>query len=128
MHVWLSPDEPDPQQSTRHKSHIIKVMFLAAVAQPRFNAAGECTFDGKIGMWPFAELQPAKRNSVNRPHGTMEWKQLSVTKERHRDMLIYKVIPAIKQKWPGRNRSIKIQQDDASSHIDQDDDEFMEAC
>jgi hypothetical protein len=62
-------------------------MFLAAVARPRFNAAGECTFDGKIGMWPFAELQPAKRSSVNRPRGTMEWKQLSVTMERYRDML-----------------------------------------
>jgi hypothetical protein len=37
-------------------------------------------------------------------------------------------IPAIKQKWPGRNHNIKIQQDGTSSHIDQDDDEFMEAA
>jgi hypothetical protein len=128
MRFWLSPDEPKPHRSTHHKSHIIKVMFLAAVARPRFNAAGECTFDGKIGMWPFAEMQPAKRNSVNRPRGTMEWKQLSVTKERYRDMIINKVIPAIKQKWPDRNRNIKIQQDGASSHIDQDDEDFVEAA
>jgi hypothetical protein len=128
MHFWLSPEEPKPHRSTHHKCHIIKVMFLTAVARPRFNAAGQCTFDSKIGMWPFAELQPAKRNSVNRPRGTMEWKQLSVTKERYRDMLIDKVIPAIKQKWPDCNRNIKIQQDGASSHIGKDNDEFMEAA
>jgi hypothetical protein len=32
MHLWLTPDEPDPERATRHKGHIIKVMFLAAVA------------------------------------------------------------------------------------------------
>ena len=30
-----------------------KVMFLTAVAKPRYNEDGEMTFDGKIGIWPF---------------------------------------------------------------------------
>jgi hypothetical protein len=58
----------------------------------------------------------------------MEWKPVLVTKEWYRDYLIYKVIPAIKQKWPDCNHSIKIQQYGASSHIDQDDNEFVEAA
>jgi hypothetical protein len=31
-----------------HKSHIVKVMFLAATARPRYDAGGNCTFDGEI--------------------------------------------------------------------------------
>ena len=53
----------------QHKSHIMKVMFLTAVGRPRFNRDGECTFDGKIGMWPFVDKIPAKRNSKNRAKG-----------------------------------------------------------
>jgi hypothetical protein len=29
------------------------VMFLTAVAKPRYDDEGNCTFDGKIGIWPF---------------------------------------------------------------------------
>ena len=39
--------------------------------------------------------------------------------------MIEKVVPAIKAKWPDRNQSILIQQDGASSHIDEDDPEFV---
>jgi hypothetical protein len=53
-------------------------MFLAAVARLRFNDKGECTFDGMIGTWPFAEQRPAKQNSVNRPRGTMAWTPVPV--------------------------------------------------
>ena len=41
--------------------HMIKVMFLAAVACPCYDPEGECTFDGKIGMFPFVERVAAKR-------------------------------------------------------------------
>ena len=44
-----------PQRKAQSKRHLPKVMFLTAVARPRFNADGECTFDGKIGMWPLVE-------------------------------------------------------------------------
>jgi hypothetical protein len=51
-------------------------MFLTTVARPRYNAEGECTFDGKIGIWPFLErvrhrevllivqLAPGKQNQL----------------------------------------------------------------
>jgi len=88
------------QRKTRHKSHIVKVMFLAAVARPQFNNQGDCVFDGKIGLWPFVEKVPAKRNSKRRPKGTMETKCLSVTASVYQEYLINKVLPAIYAKWP----------------------------
>ena len=39
--------------------------------------------------------------------------------------MIQKVIPAIKAKWPDRNQNILTQQDDASSHSDEDDPKFV---
>jgi hypothetical protein len=113
LKLYLVPGESAPTRSTRHKSHILKVMFLAAVARPRYNAEGECTFDGKIGIWPFVESVQAQRTSVNRPAGTMETKPVSVTAERYRQFLIEKVLPAIKARWPDRERDITIQQDGA---------------
>ena len=69
-------------------------MFLCAVARPRFDPAGECTFDGKIGLFPFVERAPAQRSSVNRPRGTMIVRSVPVTKERYRQFLVEKVVPA----------------------------------
>jgi hypothetical protein len=37
-----------PERLCAHKSHIIKVIFLAAVARPIFDNDGRCVFDGKI--------------------------------------------------------------------------------
>ena len=45
LHCYLTAGEEPPQRTVKHKSHIIKVMFLAAVARPCFNNLGECTFD-----------------------------------------------------------------------------------
>ena len=121
--VYITPFEKEHQQiqqNMRHKSHIMKVMFLAAVARPQFNDNGECVFDGKIGMWPFVHKVPAKRTSVNQKKGTIETKCLSVTKEVYEDFLVNKVIPAICDKFP-RTRSrgkdvIYIQHDNPNSH------------
>ncbi len=33
--IYLVPGEAPPNRSTRHKSHILKVMFLAAIARHR---------------------------------------------------------------------------------------------
>ena len=123
--MYLVPGEEPPTRSTRHKSHIIKVMFLCAIARPRFNQAGVCTFDGKIGLWPFTETVVALRASIHRPAGAQETKPVSVTTAIYRQFMIQKVLPAIKAKWPDRNREITIQQDGASSHIEEDDPEFV---
>jgi hypothetical protein len=53
--MYLVPGEAPPKRSTRHKSHILKVMFLATLARPRYNRAGDCNFDGTIGIWTFVE-------------------------------------------------------------------------
>jgi hypothetical protein len=68
---YLLDDEPDPHRSVGHKSHIDKVMFLAATARPRWDPNLKQMWEGKIGMWPFAWLEPAQRSSVNRPAGTL---------------------------------------------------------
>jgi len=41
------------------------------------------------------------------------------------EFLTEKVLPAIKEKWPDRNQNISVQQDGASIHIFEDDEEFQ---
>lgn len=50
-----------------------------------------------------------------------------MNKVRYRDFLVNKVLPAVRARWPGRNRNITIQQDGASAHIDDDDAAFVAA-
>ncbi|XP_021850422.1 uncharacterized protein [Spinacia oleracea] len=126
---YLLPNDLGPYRSCKSKRFITKVMFLCAVARPRFNANGECIFDGKVGMFPFVKWVPAKRRSSNRPAGTLELKPVtSVTKETYRNMLIRQVIPTIMQKWPTDDQGlIYLQQDNARPHIQVNDTEWMEA-
>ncbi|KAE8896586.1 hypothetical protein PF003_g19167 [Phytophthora fragariae] len=121
-------DEPDPIRKLKSKRHITKEM-LAAVARPRYNEAGECIFDGKLGTWPFVVHTLAERTSRNRPAGTPLVKAVTATKENYREMLIDKLLPAIRSKWPGggRGTGITIQQDNASPHIDTKDSAFCAA-
>jgi hypothetical protein len=65
MRFYRTTDEQQeaPKRVCAHKLHILKVMFLAAVARPCFDDNGQCIFDGKIGIWPFIEKVPAKRTS-----------------------------------------------------------------
>jgi hypothetical protein len=114
---YLTPDEQVPYRSSRSKDHLTKVMFLAAVARPRYDEHGTCTFDGKIGMWPIVERTPAARGSVNRPRGTIITKPIGCTRTVFRRMMVENVIPAIKRKWPDGNHNITVQQDGASAHL-----------
>ncbi|XP_010667659.1 uncharacterized protein LOC104884671 [Beta vulgaris subsp. vulgaris] len=105
-------------------------MFTAVVGRPRYNEDGECTFDGKIGIFPFTYQEAAKRSSKNRPKGTMVTKTIeSVNQRVTKQMLIEQIIPAIKAKWPqddGRPKTIFIQQDNAKAHITQEDPEWQQ--
>ena len=122
---YLCNDEEAPVRTVQHKSHIQKIMFLTAVARPRF-AGHTCSFDGKIGIWPFLEAVAAKKASKNRPKGTLELKSVNITKPVYRDMLIGKVLPAIRERWPdGNSEELIIQQDNARPHIDPDDRHFL---
>jgi hypothetical protein len=122
--------EEDPHRSVGHKSHIDKIMFLAATAKPRWDPNRKQMWDGKVGIWPFARREPARRNSTNRVVGTMEWKSFSVDRDAYRTMLIDNVIPAINEKWPigTKQRCIRIQQDNAPAHIKPDDPLFHAAA
>ena len=120
---YLVHDEPEPTRRVKSKRFITKAMFLAAVARPRNG------FSGKIGIFPFTFIEPAKRNSKNRVAGTMVTKvDESITKEKVKSCLIEKVIPAIHAKWPQGMRTIIIQQDNAKPHIDCNNAEFMQAA
>ncbi|KAL4581255.1 hypothetical protein LXL04_017465 [Taraxacum kok-saghyz] len=126
---YLVPGEDEPLRTCKSKKFITKVMFLAAVARPRFDAIGNEFFFGKIGIFPLTTKEPAKRSSKNRVTVTLETKPiLSVTKEITRSWLLNKVLPAIKAKWPPNHTGpIFIQQDNAKPHIDVNDSEFIEA-
>ena len=69
----LLPEEKNPKQCIKSKSHITKVMFLCAVARPHFNPSVNSWWDGKLGIWPIGDWEPAKRASKNRPRGTLVW-------------------------------------------------------
>jgi hypothetical protein len=128
---YLLQDEEDPIRTCKSKNFIPKVMFLAAVARPRFDAQGNVLFNGKIGMFPLVTQEPAKRSSVNRPAGTLETKPIqSVTKDVIRKFFVEKILPAIKEKWPREEigQPIFIQQDNARTHIDCNDEEFCRAA
>ena len=99
-------------------------MFLCTVARPLFNPCSNSWWDGKLGIWPIGDWEPAKWKSKNRPKGTLVWKNKVVTKEVYWDLLISKLIPSILEKWPRRDmlsRKIFIQQDGAKIHISWDD-------
>ena len=126
----LLPEEKNPKRCVKSKSHITKVMFLCAVAHPRFNTSANSWWDGKLGIWPIGGWEPAQRASKNRPRGTLVWKNKPVTKGVYRELLISKLLPAIIEKWPQTDRlsrKIWIQQDGAKSHINTDDEEFRQA-
>ena len=76
----LLPEEKNPKRCVKSKSHITKVMFLCAVACPRFNTSANSWWDGKLGIWPIGGWEPAQRASKNRPRGTLVWKNKPVTK------------------------------------------------
>ena len=58
-------DEKNPKRCIKSKSNIPKVMFLCAVAHPHFNPSENSWWDGKLGIWPIGDWEPAKRASKN---------------------------------------------------------------
>ncbi|WOH11073.1 hypothetical protein DCAR_0830552 [Daucus carota subsp. sativus] len=128
---YLVLDEDVPHRTCKNKNFVGKVMFLAAIARPRFDSEGNITFSGKVGIWPFVTKEPAKRRSVKRATGTMETKVMtSVGKSVIREFFIGKVLPSIQSRWPSEdaNKIIYIQQDNARTHLDPSDPEFCEAA
>ena len=110
-------DEEEPYRHVQHKSFLTKIMFLCAVARPRYDTRKNAWFDGKIGIWPIWKWEPAKRSLKKCAKGTPVWKNQCITRDVYHEYLIQKFLPAVKEKWPMRNRRIRLQQDGAKSHI-----------
>ncbi|ETV64045.1 hypothetical protein H257_19013, partial [Aphanomyces astaci] len=115
---YVYDDETLPHRQSKSKRFITKLMFLCAVARPRYDVSIRRMFNGKIGMWPFVVKAPAQRNSKNRPRGTMLTEPQNVTAQVYQDMLLTRVIPAIKMKLPlvMKSSTVYIQQDNAGPH------------
>ncbi|CAM9819387.1 unnamed protein product [Discosporangium mesarthrocarpum] len=115
--ICLHPEEDAPKPPrAQNKRFITKVMFLAAVARPRMISDG-VWFDGKIGIWPITDIVAAMRSSKNRKKGNMMLKPVTVNAERCKELMIDKVIPAIKARMPiPPGHTIFVHQDGAKSH------------
>ena len=98
----LLPEEKNPKCCVKHMSHITKVMFLCAIAQPRFNPSANSWWDGKLGIWPVGDWEPVKHKSKNRLRGTLVWKNKVVTKEVYRELLIQVVTGYHREVAPDR--------------------------
>ncbi|KAH9143602.1 hypothetical protein AeRB84_012395 [Aphanomyces euteiches] len=124
---YLVPGERGPERKCKSKRFITKVMFLSAVARPRYIEDTGLWWDGKVGTWPFVQEVPAKRSSANRPAGSIGLKTLTVTKELYHSYLIDKILPSIVAKWPTSERNILLQHDNARSHVSINEDELTNA-
>ena len=66
-----------PTRRAQNKEHIMKVVFLAAVACLCYDPEGKCTFDDKIDVFLFVERVAAKKPARI---ARKETKQLQVNK------------------------------------------------
>ena len=117
--VILHPLEERRVQKCTSKRYVPKIMFMAAVARPRYDSHTKTWFDGLIGIWPFITKKEAKRSSYKRKKGTIETVAIgNVTNVEHERMLVDNVIPAIKAKFPSscKNQPLYIQLDNARPH------------
>ncbi|XP_044354638.1 uncharacterized protein [Triticum aestivum] len=118
--MYLSHREEAPKRECKHKNHIPQIMFLSAMARPRYDSQGNCVFDGKIGVWAFVDWVQAQKKSANRGRGEWELKpSSSVDRNKSREYIVQYVLPAIKEKWPESDRwnTVCIQQDNARTHV-----------
>jgi len=86
---YLLPEEYEQTHTVKSKKFIKKVIFLTAVAYPRFDELGNEVFSGKGGIFPFVHKELAKHGSKNWLAGIMvTTTTTSATKEVHRPYLI----------------------------------------
>ena len=102
-------------------------MFICAVENYRPDINGRKYFDGKLGCWPLTEIVQARLNSKNRGKGdNVEQPIESIDTSVMMDVLINKLLPTICEKFPRDTKSILIQMDNAPSHIDGTEREWIE--
>ncbi len=115
-------------RNNRHKKWKASVLlFLCAVARPRYDHHRKSYFDGKIGLWLFVERVLATMNPRNPPAGTLEAKPITLTQDVYRSFLLEKAFPAVMNKWPAyKHYPFYVQKDNARAHIPSHDQEIRE--
>ncbi|CAM9686878.1 unnamed protein product [Discosporangium mesarthrocarpum] len=115
--IYPHTEEDAPKlPRAQNKRFITKVMFLAAVARPRMISYG-VWFDGKIGIWPIADIVAVMRSNKNRKKGTMMLKPATINAERYKELMIDKIISVIKARMPRPpGHTIFVQQNGAKPH------------
>jgi hypothetical protein len=72
----------------RHKKYTTKVMFLCALARPRWDDVTNRYWDGKIGIWPIGNYAGAtQRTSIHRSVGTRVWHNCGMGYVKFREMI-----------------------------------------
>ena len=72
----------------QHKSHIEKIMYLTAIARPRYNQKGEVTFNGLVAIVPCVKEAIARRTSKNHEKGDLYRVNESLDNEVYRDCAV----------------------------------------
>ena len=75
----IAVDKAEPYRHVQHKSFLTKIMFLCAVARPRYDMNKNAWFDGKIGIWPIGKWELANQSSKKCTKGMPVWKNQSIT-------------------------------------------------
>ena len=94
----------------RHKSHIPKIMYFAAIVMPQL----KMNLDGHVYFEPLIREVKAKRNPINRKSGTAFLRTTSTGRAKFNDVII-KVLKSAVQKLPNSKR-IRIIADGARGH------------
>jgi len=107
----VPPSHTPKRRPVKSKRFITKLMVLTAIAKP----CQEFGFDGKVGIWCFAEKAKAKRSSKNRPKGSEILQPVEVTGDRWATMTTSCVFQAARKKMPWLSE-INLQLDNARPH------------
>ncbi|ETV77844.1 hypothetical protein H257_08668 [Aphanomyces astaci] len=95
--VYLVPGEKPPRRAWKSKRFVPKVMFLAAVARPRYDEVGGVqSQDRHVAVCSFCACHPQLAQPTGWYYGD--------------------VIPAIKASFPSANKRVVLQHDNATPH------------
>ena len=110
----MPPGVPIPPRYIRHKSHVPKTMFLAALGRPRPG------FDGKVGIWRVTKIKEAKVNkhvgpNAGRKKGDDIIVDAPMDAAKYVEMMTTKVFPEIRKLYAGEKK-VTVQHDGAPGH------------
>jgi len=111
-HVWQSPQVIAPALTAVSKNHLLKEMFLAAVARP----LPEHEFDGAVGIWPVVKQKIAQHASSRHARGDVYDVSCTMDTSKFIDMMKTLVVPATLRKCGTWASKITFQFDSAGGH------------